>query len=300
MFKNVFGFSFYALDINQVSNNLLYDFGKAEAILFSRKDLEERSWNLAWKNIEKVVKMIGSENVSFHFPMDDCNYFKDSFVKNRLIDALDRANSLKIKKIIIHPNIRYAIKEWQYINRTKMQRLLYQTVSQISKIRKYNTKLCLENMPPIGNKYDDADSSILFIDDFKSNMNYTLDICHYFNVVKTMKETRNEKKWKNFLPEIKECNYFDFLKKLEVIQHFHFSAFDDIANPFNKHYRREGILPNESVVKENYYKKAMRIIYENAIKSNKSIIFEISESDYTNRKRIFDMLAWAKQVVLEV
>lgn len=299
MFKNIFGFTFYALDINQASNDLMWNFGKAEAILFSIDDLENKNWELAWKNIEEISKKIGSENVSFHFPMDDCNYYKDSFVKYRLINAMDRAESLGIKKIVIHPNIRYEIKEWQYIDRKKMKKVLYDTISQISNNKKYNTILCLENMPPIGNGYNDTDSAILFIDDFVEGINYTLDICHYFNVVKTMKEARNKECWKNILAEIKKCDYFDFIKKLELIKHFHFSAFNHIADPFKGQYCNEGLLPNNSIVNEKYYKKAMKIIYDDAAKNDKSIIFEISDSDYSNRKNIFDMLAWAKKVVLE-
>ena len=41
----------------------------------------------------------------------------------------------------------------------------------------------------------------------------------------------------------------------------------------------------------------MKIIYEDAVSNDKSIIFEISEEDYTNRKNIFKMLEWAKKNV---
>lgn len=294
MFKNVFGFSFYALNIAQATEDLINDFGKVEAILFSRDDLSDEKWEIAWKNIKEMVDIKGKENVSFHFPMDNCDYVNDNFVRNRLEDAVRRANKLGIKKIVIHPNLRYQISEWKYIDRNKMRDILYEIVSNIKSDK---TLLCIENMPPIGNKYDDGDSAIIFMDDLTNGCNYTLDICHYFNVVETMKKTDKEKAWKEVLAEIKVCDYFDFLDKLNYIKHFHFSAFREIANPFENQVCIEGVLPNDSCVDEDIYKLAMKIIYEDAVSNDKSIIFEISEEDYTNRKNIFKMLEWAKKNV---
>lgn len=294
MFKNVFGFSFYALDRAQATEDLINGFGKVEAILFSRDDLSDEKWEIAWKNIKEMVDIKGKENVSFHFPMDNCDYVNDNFVRNRLEDAVRRANKLGIKKIVIHPNLRYQISEWKYIDRNKMRDILYEIVSNIKSDK---TLLCIENMPPIGNKYDDGDSAIIFMDDLTNGCNYTLDICHYFNVVETMKKNDKEKAWKEVLAEIKVCDYFDFLDKLNYIKHFHFSAFREIANPFENQVCIEGILPNDSCVDEDIYKLAMKIIYEDAVSNDKSIIFEISEEDYTNRKNIFKMLEWAKKNV---
>lgn len=297
MFENVFGFSFYALDEKQVSEKLIKQFKKAEAILFSNEDLKEEKWNLAWINIEKIAKMIGSENVSFHFPMDECDYVNNEFVKMRLLDSIERANKLGINKIVVHPNLRYMIDEWKNIDRLDLQRKLYQTILELTKKNNYSTILCVENMPPIGNKFDDADSAILFIDDFIEGINYTFDICHYYNVVKTMEQTKNKKEWTNVLAEIKNCDYYDFINKMNSIKHYHFSAFNNIANPFIREECIEGILPNQSIVDEEKYAKAMKIIYNDCVENNKSIIFEISEKDYSNRENIFKMLEWAKKIV---
>lgn len=297
MFNNVFGFTFYALDLKQISLDLINKFGKVEAILFSEKDLEEKKWEEAWNNISKVSNTIGSSNISFHFPMDNCDYINSAFIKERLIDAIERANILGIHKIVVHPNLRYKINEWIYIDRLKMQNTLF---SFINDINKGTVDICLENMPPIGNQYDDADSAVLFATDINENIDYTWDICHYFNVVKTMAIANSNTKWKNILADIQECKYLDFTKYLKNIKHYHFSAFKNIANPFLEQPCIEGILPNESCVEEKYYKEALKVIYADAIKNNKSIIFEISEENYYDRKNILEMLKWAKEVIEEV
>lgn len=81
MLNNVFGFTFYALDLKQVSDLLLKSFGKAEAILFSEQDLQDSSWEKVWTNISKIVDILGGDNVSFHFPMDNCDYINSDFIK---------------------------------------------------------------------------------------------------------------------------------------------------------------------------------------------------------------------------
>ena len=296
MFNNIFGFTFYALDMEQTSPKLIAEFGKIEAILFSDKDLEDENWEKAWENISIISDIIGNKNISFHFPMDNCDYINSEFVKNKLLDAIKRANKLGIQKIVLHPNLRYKIGEWQYIDRLKMQNKLF---SFIKNIDKGNVELCLENMPAIGNKYDDADSAILFETDIKDDINYTWDICHYFNVVKTMILACKDNKWKKILPDIRECKYLDFIKNLKNIKHYHFSAFETIANPFTNQICREGILPSEGCVEEKYYKEALKFIYDDAIKNDKSIIFEVSEEDYYKRINIFKMLEWAKKVIKE-
>lgn len=294
MYNNVWGFTFYALDLKQIPIQLIEKFGKAEAILFSDNDLKSENWNKVWGNISKVVNIMGSENVSFHFPMDNCDYINNEFIKEKLIDSINKANKIGIKKIVIHPNLRYKISEWNYINREKMKEILYDFIKNIDT---GDVLLCLENMPPIGNKYDDADSAILFPNDINNEINYTWDICHYFNVVKTMAETHNNSSWKTVLTEIKECNYLDFKEKIQNIKHFHFSAFEKIANPFIKQECKEGVLPFQSCVDESYYKKALQIIYKDAIKKDKSIIFEIAENNYYERKNIIKMLEWAKKAI---
>lgn len=298
MLKNVFGFSFYALNLSQFSKRLIKKFKKAEAILFSRNDLNDDMWALAWNNIAYVAKVLGGNNVSFHFPMDDCDYVNDEFVKQRLVEALIFANKLGINVVVVHPNLRFEINEWKNINRTNLKNKLFKAIKEIKRLANVNVNLCLENMPPIGNKYDDVDSAILFPEDIDKDILYTWDICHYFNVVKTLDVANNDNRWDNFLSKPKnEINYETFFDYKNNIKHYHFSAFKDIANPFAQKFCQEGVLPTESVVDEMHYIQAMQFIYNDSVKNNKTIIFEISESNYIERKNIFKMLDWVKAIL---
>jgi len=117
-------------------------------------------------------------------------------------------------------------------------------------------------------------------------------------VVKTLDVANNDNRWDNFLCKPKnEINYETFFDYKNNIKHYHFSAFKDIANPFAQKFCQEGVLPTESVVDEMHYIQAMQFIYNDSVKNNKTIIFEISESNYIERKNIFKMLDWVKAIL---
>ena len=275
MNANIFGFSFYACDESQFSSDLFERFCKAEAILFSEKDLENSRWETAWRNIQKVASIIGNTNLSFHFPMNNCDYVNNRGIRQKLLDALIRAESIGLSKIVVHPNLTYSIPEWRYLDRTKMRTVLHSTIESIMKEAKTAIPLCIENMPPIGNLCDDADSAILFTSDFSPMFLYTFDICHYFNVVETMNRAKTDGNLRHYLAEVQECSFLDFIDVLPLIAHYHFSAFDRIAYPPTRQFCHEGLIPQQSNILSEQYTSAIRIIANDCIRHNKTIISDI-------------------------
>lgn len=294
--NNHFGFCFYAGKPDQFSTELMSYFGRVEADLFSYSDLKDDNWCVAWRNIETVAKIVGESNLSFHFPMNSCDYINNPFVMQRLLEAIDNCNRLGIRTMVLHPNLIYKLSEWRYIDRSKMRTQLYDRLFPIIQMSQYTT-IGIENMPPIGNLCDDADSALMFMEDFSEPFRYTFDVCHYFNVVSTMKEAEKKPTLKDFLVAFKPCDYFDFVDNLSLIKHYHFSAFDRIARPDIPQRCFEGKLPTASELPEELFAEAMKIIYKDSIENDKSIIFEIHESDYTKRTEVLKMLNWAEKVL---
>lgn len=287
LLKKRLGFSFYALKIEQVSEKLLNNFSKAEAVLFSKKDLLCENFILAWQNIERIGLDIGFENMSFHFPMDDCDYIHNDHAFGIFTECVKMCECYEIPIIVIHPNVRYLIGEWKQKNIQYLQAKLFDRLYQATALCEKVT-ICLENMPPIGNEYNDGD--ILFlniydvIDKTTEKLKLTWDINHYFNVVETMKIAISNPELRNFLPRYFNCDYFDFKYLIKEIYHWHFSAFNKIANPFNKNICGEGIIPES-----NLYKEALNVILN---ESHGNIILEINEVDYTKRENIYKMKNW--------
>ncbi|AIJ35234.1 TIM barrel protein [Porphyromonas gingivalis] len=283
------GFSFYALRIEQATRKLINDFSKAEAILFSKKDLLGKKFLQAWQNIEKIGREIGFENMSFHFPMNDCDYVHDDEVFEILVECIKICESYEIPIVVLHPNIRYLISEWKQKNIQYLQAKLFDRLYTATSLCEKVT-ICLENMPPIGNQFDDGDILFLNISDVinrtTKKLKLTWDINHYFNVVETMKIATSDSELRNFLPRYFNCDYFDFKCLIKDIHHWHFSAFDKIANPFSKKICIEGIVPRTGLYN---YKEALNVILN---EGHGNIILEINEVNYTRRENIYKMKSW--------
>ena len=249
------GFSFYALDLEQVSQKLISNFNKAEAIIFSINDLLGNKIEKIRANIDILGKIIGHKNISFHFPMNDCDYVNDTNVFNYLKLCIEMCDDLGLKTLTIHPNIKYLLNEWHGKNIDYLKNKLFDRLYLATEFSKGLT-LCLENMPPIGNRCDDADALILFDSDVKNmstdKLKFTWDICHYFNVVETMEKSKIDDDFRKVLPRYKECFHMDYLNIIDEIHHWHFSAFDVIANPLTNQFCNEGIIPNNDHYIESF------------------------------------------------
>ncbi|MBD7912891.1 TIM barrel protein [Clostridium cibarium] len=293
------GYTFYAPDDTQMDSKARKAIGRIEAILFSRQDLEDTNWSIAWKNIKKASKIYGENNVSFHFPVDDCDYIYDKFVRSRLIEAINRSADLGLRLVVLHANQRLLLDEWKNVDVSSMRinfiNELYNIVDKTDK----GMVIGLENMPPIGNRNDDADPLFIFPSDFKDidhpRIKITFDINHYFNVVATMEEAKNNRSLKEKMPSFYgDCDYMDFQKIQDKIIHWHFSGFDNIANPLSNQICREGCCPWESKkVREDKFKEAARFIIENnKVDDERSVIFEVQDKDYSHRINVLKTANW--------
>jgi hypothetical protein len=293
------GYTFYALDDTQMDSKANKAIGRIEAILFNRQDLQDANWFKAWENIKKAVEIYGRNNVSFHFPVDDCDYISNKFVRSRLIEAINRSADLGLRLVVLHANQRLLLDEWKNIDVNSMRINFINELYNIIDKTDESIVIGLENMPPIGNCNDDADPLFIFPLDFKNidhpRIKITFDINHYFNVVATMKEAKNNRRLKEKMPSFcEDCDYMDFEKIKDKIAHWHFSGFDNIANPLTSQISREGCCPWESKkVSEHEFRKAAQFIIENnKIHDARSVIFEVQDKDYSHRINVLKTANW--------
>lgn len=295
--NNYLGYTFYANDISQLDESASSMIGRIEALLMNNNDLKN-NWENAWSNIQKVVNKYGSENISFHFPFDDADYINDLFVQERLIESIERSDELGLRCVVIHANQRYLIGEWKKKNLNVLREIFLEKLYKIVDTAKGNTIVCLENMPPIGNLYDDADPLFIFPKDFENldheQIKIVFDINHYFNSVTTMKAVRKDKRLLDYLPNVfLDAEYLDFKDIIDNIFHWHFSAFDHITDPIKKISCNEGVLPDCSEsVDTSLYREASKIIIDANDKKCNSVIFEVKDIDYSKRTNVKRMAEW--------
>jgi hypothetical protein len=291
-------YTFYAVNKEQMRCNALKLLCNAEAILFDYNDLLNPNWFIAWENIKQAVYIFGKQGISFHFPIDECNIIESHFVKEKLIETIKRCDDLGIEIIVLHSNFRYSLYTWPMYSISHLRDVFISEILEIAhKYSKY-VCICIENMPPIGNNNDDADPLFLTVEDFKYNdqlVKITWDISHYYNMVASMEIARDNKEYKCILPRYEKCDYYDFYRIWDNIYHWHFSAFNNIANPISGDNCMEGCLPNMChSVAETFFVTAINKIIKN---SDKKIVLEISETDYVNRSNILNCIEWLNKNV---
>src|ERR1700729_2997905 len=123
-----------------------------ECTIFNREDLENESWELIWKNVNAAINFVGTDNITFHFPVNNSNYVDDPFVKKRLIETLKRSSDNGIHGVVVHSNRIRPLNQWSEINLEIERIKVIDTLNEIYLQNKSGTTwLALENMPVMDN-----------------------------------------------------------------------------------------------------------------------------------------------------
>ncbi len=294
-----FSVSFLATSIDQLPSPKQYDQDAVEAIVFDREDLELAQWNLIWENIEKAVKIYGGEQVSFHFPINDCNFVKDRFVRERLIEGLRRATDLNLRGVVIHPN-QTEPELWSHVDFPAKRIQVVDVLLEIREKIKGKTWLGLENMPVLDNDLKTMDPLFVFPCDFlilaETNIKVVWDVCHFAKTLAHVAEVVDGKQNLKYYPNIRQVGELDFLSIRDLIVHWHFSAFLGIANPEKGTVSEEGVHPVKSTIGESLYKKILKNILETS-SEDEHMVFEIQEKDYASRIEVKETIKWARSHV---
>lgn len=287
---------FLGKDINQAI--ALDDYQGLEATIFNREDLNEPTWTRVWGNIEAIRHHQPELPITFHFPVNDSDYVDDTFVKNRVIESLQRANDLNLKGVVVHSNRIRLIPCWSSIN---LQEERLKVIDTLVYIREKTTGcspwLSLENMPVMDNYGKEIDPLFCFPDDFRdlggTNLGIVWDVCHYTSTLANMSQVFSGNHKKEYYPNAQKTDYFDFLSLDSRIKHWHFSAFIGISNPDDGSSCKEGVIPTESELGENIYAESLlKIISLN--NSERFMVLEIQEQDYKSRINFKKTAEWIR------
>lgn len=293
-----FSIPFLGTNIRQLPSPGVYDNDAVEAVIFNRKDLDPEPWKLLWENINTAISLYGPRNVTFHFPVNDSEYVKDAYIKDRLKEGLQRATDLGLQGMVVHSN-QIELLPWVGVDLPYRRSEVINTLSTIRESVAGSTWLALENMPVMDNYGIEIDPLFVFPSDFadlrKTNVKVVWDVCHYTNSLSNMTQLFQGKQQQKYYPNIQSADYMDFMQINDLIAHWHFSAFLGIANPDTQEKCTEGIVPAKSELGESIYGKIMQAILKES-PNGQHMVFEIKEDDYLNRIEMSEMLAWTKSL----
>jgi hypothetical protein len=291
-----FSVPFLATDVSQLPTPKQYGQDAVEAIIFERKDIEGDQWDLIWKNIEKATQIYGGQQVSFHFPINYCDFVNDPFVRDRLIEGLQRATDFNLRGIVIHSN-QIEPDLWHNVDLTAKREKVLDSLLDIRAKVKGKTFLGLENMPVVENNSDTMDPLFVFPCDFEAlrgtDISVVWDVCHFAKTLFCVDEVLGGKQGIRYYPNMRDVDQMDFLSIRDLIVHWHFSAFLGVANPEKGIRSEEGHQPFDSTADETLYQAIVKKILTSA-SPEEHMVFEIQEKDYCNRVEVPKTIKWAK------
>lgn len=287
---------FLATDIKQLPKEKSSE--AIEAVIFNFKDLQDKRWKTVWKNIAQTVKKYGAQNVTFHFPVNDSDYSKDLFVEGRLYEALSRASDLGMHGVVVHSNKIKKIDEWKSIGLEENRKIVVEKLEKIRSKVMSKTFLALENMPIMDNYSIEIDPLFCFPEDFSalrgSGVGVVWDICHYSITRTNITEVLEGKQNKSYYPNFRISSLQDFKKIQNQIVHWHFSAFDGVANPDTGTHTKEGVIPSESYLGETEYDNYLKEVFS-ICNEKQHIVFEVQDKNYSKRVKVYQMIDWYKR-----
>lgn len=290
--------SFLATSSEQFEAIRTMNLTACEAVIFNKSDMNYKSWDKIWKNIESAAIFFLPQNVVFHFPVNDCDYVENNFVYQKLKESYQRASDLGLKGIVVHSNRVRLIKEWKSINLDDERHKVVNSLNDImNSYKNSSTWIGLENMPVMDNYGIEIDPLFCFPKDFnllnQTDIGITWDICHYTNTMANIDKLIQGLHKSEYYPNFQDTNLSDFEVLKNKIVHWHFSAFNGICNPETDEICKEGVLPEQSSLGEKPYKDSLDII---RIISNSSQIMtlEIQEENYLIRENCAKMINWIR------
>lgn len=299
----IFSLPFLATNAAQITPLSMDGPSAAEAILFDRAALAPESWLTVWDNIGQAVSRYGPSRVTFHFPVNDCDYCDDMFVRQRLTEAYQRASDLGLHGVVVHANRVRPIAEWQKMSVRDQQHIVIDVLSSIRARQDGTTFLALENMPLMDNYGREIDPSFCYPSDFGilegTAIGIVWDFCHWASTVHYRQLIGTGNHHPQYYPNLKQDNVHDYQMLGDLLTHIHFSAFLGAAEPFRDAVCREGVLPQEGTAHEALYETfMMRVADLSCMRGSRPphIVFEVQEVDYTQRMNGKAMIGWASRI----
>ncbi len=299
--KERISFSTYLFDIKQIQPEMMLYFNNIEIVIFDEKDVKKTREELLYA-IKSIIVKVKPLKVSFHYSMNNCEYWKNNAEHMCLIKICDVLSELNVNRLVLHSNFIIPVSD---IDITKFQEVRQKIIDSLLFIKKLYPQIdiCLENMSVLGGMLNDADPLFLAADDFdllkNTNLSITFDFCHFWI---------NEFLMENdILRHIKDINY----KYYEYLQNKDFSlkSFNNIAKHINHihissfQYKNnriiEGKVLSEGIVPRTKFESDILFVKKNN-QNNLIYNFEISEENYHERKAIYRMADDFEKVEKEI
>lgn len=269
-----------------------------EAVLFNENHLDREPWSETWDNIVLAAEIYDPQNVTFHFPMNECDYVANQKIKDKLKESYLRAAQIGLAGIVVHSNRIRDVAEWVKFDHDSERKKIFEILLDIKNADASSaTWIGLENMPLVGNFGYETDPLFVGAEDFADipvGLNIVWDTCHALSSLAYVRALRKSKLPRSIFAREISATQLTPSNIIDRIKHWHFAAFTGLNNPETDSTCKEGVLPNESDLSTDYYENAMFSIISTT--PNNIINFEVQEDDYGQRIKGRKIIEWANGI----
>ncbi|MEC5238425.1 endonuclease [Bacillus mycoides] len=287
---------FFGLDSKQIDLKWVEQGYGLEANIFDGESLHDKSYTTKFSDVLSFVQTLNPSLLTLHFPTDNADYLNSEFIKKQLYEFINLAIKYNAAGITVHANQFMNIAEFQTYNLIDNRKRIIEFFKMIDEeIKGTNIWIGVENLPIIGNLGDDFDPIFVYPEDFNdlvnldlSNVGITWDICHwsitYLTRLGISKLLRQE--------EIEYKDFHKYINLMNHIKHLHFSSFKHLTIPYSEVRGVEGESPTNGSINEHLLHKTLLKVKNQVSSRNIGIVFEVQETDYTNRVKSWETLNW--------
>ncbi|MGE8057797.1 endonuclease [Bacillus mycoides] len=295
---------FFGLDSKQVDLKWVEQGYGLEANIFDGESLHDKSYTTKFSDVLSFVQTLNPSLLTLHFPTDNADYLNSEFIKKQLYEFINLAIKYNAAGITVHANQFMNIAEFQKYNLIDNRKKIIEFFKMIDEeIKGTNIWIGVENLPIIGNLGDDFDPIFVYPEDFNdlvnldlSNVGITWDICHwsitYLTRLGISKLLRQE--------EIEYKDFHKYINLMDHIKHLHFSSFKHLTIPYSEVRCFEGEIPTNGSINENLLHETLSKVNNQVSSRNIGIVFEVQETDYTNRVKSWETLNWFQKNITGV
>lgn len=265
--------------------------GGVEAYVFDGTQLDgEEPWRRLYENL-RHVRDLGADPITLHFPAANADWVHDDAMYDALRRFCDLGAECAVDGIVLHANQFVPIEDWPEFDVVKAR---HEVVARLAELDDWLSDrpmwIGVENLPVILSGGTLFDSVFVRPDDYdvlaeldSPRIGVTWDICHWAVTYSTLRAIANLRQ------ETLEVQPLDL--PAVPVRHIHFSSFLGHAMPFWPGRCFEGATPQDGEFDEDLL---AAMLAETITRSapGTSVVFEIQEEDYENRRNCWRTLDW--------
>ncbi|WP_406620908.1 TIM barrel protein [Bacillus atrophaeus] len=287
---------FFGLDPKQIDGRWVEEGYGLEANIFDGRSFEEKDYVKKINQTLAYAQQLLPSLLTLHFPTDNADYIHEKHIKDQLLHFAELAVKYDAKGITVHANQFMNVEEFQQYDLQGNRKKIIEFFAEFDEdLKGTDIWIGVENLPIIGNLGEDFDPIFIYPEDFEElvqlklkHVGITWDICHWAITYQTHLSSslmfRNE--------TLKYPDFFQFLSLEEAIKHYHFSSFRQLAFPHGDVRCFEGQHPKTGTIDERLLRQAAEKLKTRHQDDEMGIVFEVMETDYTQRQQSWRTLEW--------